>query len=173
MLPWLLGPYNDKGVVRSTWVQLEERHNDTSGKRVYTPRKGGTPMTSLLMKPRQNTAARVGLALATINAGVSLAWWIRHGTGWVGSSDLLAFPGPWQWPAAIALLAVASGASLGLGRKNAANGYSDDAKVFGGVLLTVIAVVPLLIQGLRYLLFAVLFLVGLAVLFSLFSKRRR
>lgn len=130
-------------------------------------------MTSLLMKSRRNTAARIGLAFATTNAAVSLAWWIRHGIGWVGSGDLLAFPGPWQWAAAIALLAVASGVSLRLAWKNAANGYGDDAMVFGGIFLTMAAVVPLLIQGLRYLLFAVLLLIGLAVLFSPFSKRRR
>ena len=130
-------------------------------------------MTSLLIKPRHNTAARLGLTLATINTAVSIAWWIRHGAGWVVSSDLLAFPGPSQWAAAIALLSVASGASLGLGWKNAASGYGDDAKVLGGILLTVIAVVPLLIQGVRYLLWALLLLIGIAFLSVLFGRRRR
>ena len=129
-------------------------------------------MTLLLRSPH-NMAARIGLTFATINAGVSLAWWIRHGAGWVGSSDLLAFPGSWQWTAAIVLLAGASGTSLGLGWKNAANGYGDDGKVLGGILLTAIAAVPLLIQGLRYLLWVFLLLVALAFLVSLFGKRRR
>lgn len=130
-------------------------------------------MTSPLMKSPHNKAARIGLTFATINAAVSLAWWIRHGAGWVGSSDLLAFPGPWQWAVAIALLAAASSASLGFGWKNAANGYGDDAKVLGGILLTAIAVVPILIQGLRYLLWVFLLLVCLAFLFVLFGRRRR
>lgn len=131
-------------------------------------------MTSPLMKSPHNKAARIGLTFATIDVAVSLAWWIRHGAGWVGSSDLLAFPGPWQWAAAIALLAAASGASLGFGWKNAANGYGDDTKVFGGILLTAIAVVPLLIQGLRYLLWVVLLLVLLLVVLAfLFGRCRR
>ena len=125
------------------------------------------------MKSPHNKAARIGLMFATINAAASLAWWIRHGVGWVGSRDILAFPGPWQWTAAIALLAAVSGVSLGLGWKNAANGYGDDTKVFGGILLTAIAVVPILIQGFRYLLWVFLLLVGLAFLFSLFGRHRR
>ena len=138
--------------------------------------EGGAHMTAPFINSPHNKAARIGLTLATINVAASLAWWIRHGVGWVGSSDLLVFPGPWQWAAAIALLAAASSACLGLGWKNAANGYGDDAKVFGGILLAVIAVVPLLIQGLRYLLWVILLLVSLVLLFSLFSlfsRRRR
>ena len=118
---------------------------------------------------RHNVSARCGLAVAGINVAVSLAWWIRHGVGWVGSSDLLAFPGPWQWGATIALLAIASGVSLRLAWMNAANGYGDDAKVLGGMVLAVVAVVPLLIQGLRYLLWVLL----AATLFGLIGRRRR
>ena len=127
-------------------------------------------MTSPLMKLPHNKAARIGLLLATSGAAVSLAWWIRHGAGWIVSRDLLTFPGTWQWTAAIALLAAASGASLRLGWRNAAYGYGDDAMVFGGIILTVIAVFPILIQGVRYLLWVVLLLVVLAFLFG---RRRR
>lgn len=125
-------------------------------------------MTALI-ESRHNASARRGLALAGVSAAVSLAWWIRHGVDWVGSSDLLAFPGPWQWSATIALLAITAGVFLRLGWQNAANGYGNGGKVLGGTLLTVAAVAPLLIQGIRYLLWAL----AVATLIYLSGRRRR
>ena len=125
-------------------------------------------MTSFIQS-RYNASARCGLALAGISFAVSLAWWIRHGVDWVGSSDLLALPGPWQWGATIGLLVIVSGMFLRRGWKNATDGYGDDAKVLGGILLAVVAVVPLLIQGIRYLLWVLL----VAMLIHLVGRHRR
>ena len=66
----------------------------------------------------------------------------------------LLFPGAWQWGAAIAVLAAVSGVSLWLGWRNAGRGHGNNAMEFWGILLTVAALTPLLIQGVRYVIWA-------------------
>ena len=129
----------------------------------------------MLVTTRRNRAAKVGLALSAVNAAGSVVWWVRHGVRWVASDSLWVFPGPWQWAAACLLLAVGSGVFLGWAWRNAARGGGDDTKVFGGILLTVASLLPLVIQLVRYVLLVMLVVMAIFVvrLFIAFFSGRR
>ena len=130
-------------------------------------------MTLYVPTPR-NLAARVGLALSGVNALVSLVWWFQHRWDWVFAGDLLTFPGGWQSAVPMLVLAAFSGVFLWRAWVNASHGYEDGAiaPVLGGVLLTVIALVPVLIQILRALTWVLMVVVGIIVLISIFGGRR-
>lgn len=130
-------------------------------------------MTFETSTPR-NSAARVGLALSGVNAVVSLVWWLQHGWGWVVAGDLLTFPGGWQSAVPVAALATLSGAFLWRGWVNASRGYEAGAiaPVLGGMLLTIMALLHVLAQMVRALIWVLLVILGLIFLVSLFAGRR-